>query len=105
MLDGVLRVVVADELRITVGRLQLGDLFGDLDIPFEDAEVRVRDADGSEVVLGTPLELGEESVHVELAHSREGGRTPIAEGAAVRASTIRLDDHRAGRPRRYEAVV
>ena len=104
VLHGVLGVVVADVLRVAVGGLQLGDLLGDLDIAFEDAEVGVGDPDRLHLVLRAPLELGVDAVEIELADARQRGRAPVAEGAPVRAAAIGLEGDAAEGTGRDESV-
>ena len=78
--------------------LQRSDVLGDLDVALEDAEVRVAERDEQQLVLREPLELGVDPVHVELADAGQRRGSPVAEGAAVRAAAVRLDDGRDVRP-------
>ena len=95
VLDGVLGVAGLPGLGVAVLALQLDDLAGDLDVAGEDPEVGVGAEDHLDLVLGAPLELGEDPVEVELADPRQRGRAPVAEGAAVGAAPVGLDRHEA----------
>ena len=91
-LGRVLRALHRQRLRKSGGPLLRGHVLREIEIARQNAEVRVAAEHEVDAVLGKPVRLAVEPIHVVLVHLAGGRRAPVAERARERTAAIRFPE-------------